>query len=102
MRPDQNHKAVGQTANEAELFKGHQTHCHVVFTSHGSLMVFARLLILRENGLFHVLLLCLTGSAQTVFTVWITANCKSSAPVYFGIQQIFINPFSEQVENQIY
>lgn len=25
MRPDQNHKAVGQTANEAELFKRHQT-----------------------------------------------------------------------------
>lgn len=47
----------------------------------------------------------LTGSAQTGFMVWITGNCghfKSSALVYFGIQQIFTNHFSEQVENQIF
>lgn len=74
MRPNQNNKAVGQTANEVELCKRHRTltntlsHCFHVVTGHDSLMILVCLLTLRVCGK-------LTLLSVDFLPHWIGPNC---------------------------
>lgn len=83
-RPNQNNKAVGQTANEVELCKRHRTptdtlsHCFHVVTRHGSLMILVCLPTLRIHGK-------LTLLSVDFLPCWIGPNCIYGLDHWFKI-----------------